>query len=136
MKSAPKSDEFKSLGHRFCQPKGRLHGLRATREKLDAGQRLRQHRGQQAQEFHARLRREASVGQFFKLLLQRPDIVGVAMADAAHADPRNKVDILLSVFIRKDLIAALGEGNPGVMRNALKARRNVLLLLLKNLPRL
>jgi hypothetical protein len=58
--------------------------------------------------------------------------MGVTVANASHADPRNEVNVLVSILIGDDLIAATGECDAGVKRNTLKARRDVLLFFLKN----
>lgn len=48
--------------------------------------------------------------------------MGVTVANASHADPRNEVNVLVSILIGDDLIAATGEYDAGVKRNTLKAR--------------
>jgi len=62
--------------------------------------------------------------------------MGVTMTHASYADPRNEVDVLVSVLIGDDLIETTGDCNAGIKRDTLEAWRDVLLFFLENFLRL
>ena len=63
----------------------------------------------------ARLRREAAEGQPLYLLLQRLDVVGMAVADAADADAGDEVDVLVAVLVDQRRAAAAGHRQARVL---------------------
>src|SRR4029453_6610822 len=91
------------------EPQGGFHRFGAPGEQLDARQPLRRQRGQSLQEPRTRLRGEASERQPLDLTLERLDVVGVAVADAADSDAGDEVDVLVAVLV--DELAAFAAGD-------------------------
>ena len=125
----PEADDLVLARRRLCQPERRLHRLGAAGEHLDARESRRRQRGEQIEEAGSRLRREAAEGQPLHLLLERLDVVRVAVADAADADAGDEVDVLVTVLVVERETAAPRHGEPGVLRERLEPRRHVAPLL-------
>src|SRR6267143_805348 len=81
------------------EPERGLHGLRAPREHLDAGEAFGGEGGERLEKAGPRLRGEAAEGEPFHLALERLDVVRVAVADRAYGDTRNEIDVLLPVLV-------------------------------------
>ena len=82
------ADELELLRDRLGEAEGRLDRLGSAREELDARQPRRRDAAEEVQELRADLGREAAEGQLRGLLLERLDVVRVAVADASR--PRSR----------------------------------------------
>ncbi len=135
VEAAPEAEDLLFARRRLRQPQSRFHGLRAAREELDACEPLRSEGGEELEEPRPRFRREAAEGQRLDLPLQRLDVVGMAVPDAADGDARDEVDVLVAVLVDERRALAPSHRQAGVQREGLKARRDVPLLPRHDLPR-
>ena len=128
VEAAPEADDLVLAGLGPRQPQRRLHRLGAAGEELDAREAVRRERRQQVEEARPRLGREAPEGQPLGLALQRLDVMRVAVADAADADARDEVDVLVAVLVDQRAALPSRHRQPGVEREGLRAGGEVLLL--------
>ena len=125
VEAAPEAHDLLAPGRGLGQAEAGLHRLRATREELDPGEALGRHLRHQLEEAGAGLGGEAAEGQALRLALERLDVVRVAVADAAHRDARDEVDVLVAVLVPQPAAAAARHRQPRVEREGLVAGRDV-----------
>src|SRR2546427_470283 len=89
----------------------------------------RTHSGHGIEKLRARFRGEAAEGEPLDLALERLDVVGVAVTDAAHGDAGDEVDVLVAVLVDQGAVDAARHGQAGVQGKALSARSEVAPLL-------
>src|SRR5438309_4632162 len=99
VEAAPEADDLALARGRLGEPERGLHGLRAPREHLDAGEAFGGEGGERLEKAGPRLRGEAAEGELFHLALERLYVVRVALADRAYGDTRNEIDVLLPVLV-------------------------------------
>src|SRR5262249_16187247 len=97
---------------------------------LDASEALGGHARQEFQELRAGLGGEASEVQPLDLALERLDVVGVAMAEAAHRDARHEIEVLVAVLVDQRAALAPRHREAGVLGEALVAGGDVAALAL------
>ena len=135
VEAAPEPEDLVLARRRLREPQRRLDRLGAAGEELDAREPAGRDAGEQLQEPRARLRREAAEGQALDLSLERVDVVGVAVADAADPMPAMKSMYSLPSSSMRRAAFAARDGQPGVEREGLDARGDVALLARDDRPR-
>src|SRR5205823_5733441 len=80
---------------------------------------------QQLEELRAGLGGEATEAQALDLALDGRDVVGMAVADAAHRDAGHQVDVLVAVLVDERAAAAVRHREPRVLREPLVAGSDV-----------
>src|SRR5262249_42539566 len=78
---------------------------------------------------------EAAEGQPLDVTLEAVDVVRMAVAHAAHADPGDEVDVRVAVHVDERAAFAPGHGQARVERERLQPGRDVTLLALEDLAR-
>ncbi len=135
VKATPETEHLVLPGRGLRQPERGFHRLGSTREHLDASESLRRERRQQIEESRPGLGGEAPERQALDLPFQRLDVVRVAVADATDTDAGNEVDVRLAILVVEHRAGATRHRDSRVLREGLKPRRHVALLLLDDLPR-
>ena len=97
--AAPKTDELEFLRDRLGKTKGCLDGLRAAGKKLYVSDAFGEQATDKLEEAGACFGREAAESGACELLADALDIMGVAVANAAHRNARNKVEIFVPIDV-------------------------------------
>src|SRR5713226_4196142 len=121
VETAPEADDLTLARGRLGEPERGLHGLGAPREHLDAGEPFRGQGREHLEEARPRLRGEAAEGELLHLPLERLDVVRVAVADRAHGDARDEIDVLLPVLVDESCALPARHGQARVEGEALHA---------------
>src|SRR5437870_7342629 len=107
----------------------------AAREELDAREAVGREARQQLEQLRAGLGGEAAKGQLLDLALEALDVMRMAVADTAHADAGDEIDVRVAVHVGERAALAAGHGQPRVEREGLQPGRDVTLLALEDLAR-
>ena len=135
VKGTPEPEDLVLARRRLREAQRCLDGFRAAGKELDARQALGRDRCQQLEEPRACLRREAAERQALDLSLERLDVVRVAMPHAPDPDTRDEIDVLVAVLVDERAAFPAGDGETGIEREGLQARRHVALLSRDDLTR-
>ncbi len=135
VEAAPEADDFVLARRRLGQAQGRLHRLGAAREELDAREAVGREAREQLEQLRAGLGGKAAKGQLLDLALEALDVVRMAVADTAHADASDEIDVRVAVHVGERAALAAGHGQPRVEREGLQPGRDVTLLALEDLTR-
>ena len=125
VEASPEPEHLGLAGRRVREAQCGLDRLGAAGEHLDPRQPLGRDGGDQVEELRARLRREAAEGEPLDLALERLDVVGMAMTDAADGDAGDEIDVLVAVLVDQRAVDAARHREAGVEEKALGARRQV-----------
>src|SRR5262245_27908779 len=122
--AAPEPDELEFFRDGLGKTKGRLDSLCAAGKKLDMGDAFRQQAADKLEEAGTRLGREAAKGGARELLADALHIVRVAMADAAHCNAGDKVEIFVPVDVVNRATACAINRDLRIKGDRLQARRH------------
>ncbi len=129
VEAAPEPQHFGLPGRRVGEPQRGLDGLRTAGEHLDAGEPLGRDGSEQVEKLGPRLGGEAAERQPLDLALERLDVVRMAVADAAHRDAGDEVDVLVAVLVDQRAVDATRHREARIERKPLRARGQMLAFL-------
>src|SRR5262249_3524099 len=135
VEAAPEAEHLGLARGRVDEPQRGLDGLGPARDHLDAPEALRRDGGHELENLRAGLGGEAAEGDPLDLALGRLDVMRMTVADAAHRDAGNEVDVLVAVLVDQGAVDAARHRQARVEREALRAGGEVLALLRDDLLR-
>src|SRR5271170_531000 len=96
------------------------------------GDALRQQPTDQIEKAGAVLRREAAEGDVIQLLLETLDVVRMAMAETAHRDAGDEIEILVPVYVGNRATQGVVDDDLRIESDRLQSRRHGLGFAVKN----